>query len=455
MLRRVRIGSGSSYWGDMLDPAVELAEKGDIQYMGFDHLAELTMSILQRQKAKDPTKGYIQDIIPFMKALLPIAHRKGIKLITNAGGVNPEAAGEAVARVARDLGLTGIKIATVSGDDLLPQLDSLMEQGVPFVNLDNGRSDLAALRDRVVAANAYVGADGIVEALRQGADVVICGRCSDTAVYVGPLMYEFGWEYSQPYWDRIAAAITAGHVVECAENVCGAMSNLWETVPNLARVGFPFFDFYEDGTFEVSKVPGSGGVINEWTVKEQLTYEIIDPKKYTMPDGVPDFTSIKIEQVGPDRVRFSEITGAPRPETLKVQVGYADGYIGEGQVLFSWPKALEKARKAEQIVRGRFEAVGLRADEVRFDYLGVNTLHGHLSPEPEYDPNEVGLRIVARCRSKEEADKVRREATHLWTLGGVGSAFGVPFAPRPVISLWPTLVPRDAIQLKVAVSEVR
>lgn len=453
-MKRVRIGAGSSYWGDMLDPAVELAEKGEVQYMGFDHLAELTMSILQRQKAKDPTKGYIADIIPFMKALLPIARRKGIRLITNAGGVNPEAAGAEVAKLARELGLTGIKIATVSGDDLLPKLDDLLAQGDALTNLDTGSTDLAALRSRIVAANAYVGADGIVEALKQGADVVICGRCSDPALYVGPLMYEFGWSYSEPYWDRISAAAAAGHLIECAENVCGAMSNLWETVPDLGRVGFPYVDFYEDGSCVTGKVPGSGGVINAWTVKEQLTYEIGDPQRYITPDAVVDMTSIQIEEVGPDQVRLSGIKGAPRPETLKVQVGYQDGYIGEGQVLFAWPDALKKARRAEQVARQRFEVVGLRAEELRFDYIGVNTLHGSLSPEPQGEFNEVGLRIVARCRTKDEADKVRREATHLWTLGGVGSAFGVPFPPRAVISLWPTLVSRSAVEQRVNVLEV-
>lgn len=453
-MRRVRIGSGSSYWGDMLDPAVELAEKGEVQYMGFDHLAELTMSVLQRQKAKDPTKGYIADIVPFMKAILPIARRKGIKLITNAGGVNPEAAGAEVAKVARELGLTGVKIATVSGDDILPKLDDLLARGEAMVDLDTGSTDLAALRGRIVAANAYLGADGIVEALKQGADVVICGRCSDTALYVGPLMYEFGWEYREPYWNRIAAAVAAGHAIECAENVCGAMSNLWETVPDLGRVGFPFVDFYEDGSFEVSKVPGTGGLINEWTVKEQMTYEVGDPRQYKMPDAIADFTSFKIEQNGLDRVRFWDITGAPRPETLKVQVGYQDGFIGEGQILIAWPDALKKARRAEQVARQRLEVLGLKADELRFDYIGINTLHGPLSPEPQGDLNEVGLRIVARCRTREEADKVRRTATHLWTLGGVGAAFGVPFPPRPVISLWPALVARSVVELQVSMTEV-
>ena len=453
-MKKIRIGSGSAYWGDMLEPAIELCEKGDIQYIGFDHLAELTMAILQRMKAKDPTKGYIQDIIPWMKALLPVCHRKGIKIITNAGGVNPEAAAEEVIKIARELGIKDLKIGVVVGDDIMGVIDDLRGKGFKFTNLDTGEEDLDRIKDKIVAANAYIGADAIVEALKQGADIVIAGRVSDTAVYVGPMMYEFGWEFKEPYWDKIGAAVTIGHTIECAENVTGGLSSIWNEANNIARIGFPIAEVYENGEAIISKVEGSGGIVNQWTVKEQLTYEVLDPNNYIMPDGIADFTTIKIEEIGKDQVKLTNMTGKPRPELLKVQIGYKDGWIGEGQIMLPWPDAYAKAKQAEKTVRERFEIVGLKAQEIRFDYIGVNTLHGEVAPEPSSDLNEVGLRIVAKTETLEEADKIKREATHLWTLGGAGAAFGTPYKPRPVISLWPTLVPREALNVKLIMKEV-
>lgn len=453
-MKKVRLGSGSAYWGDMLEPAVELVEKGGIDYIGFDHLAELTMSILQRVKAKDPSKGYIPDIIPWMKAILPAAYQRGIKVVTNAGGVNPEAAADEVINLAGSLGLRGLKIGVVLGDDIYGRLDDFRAKGIKFKNLDTGEEDIDRIKDRIVAANVYIGADSIVEALKAGAHVVITGRVSDNAVFVGPLMYEFRWEYSEPYWNKIGAAVTVGHIIECAENVSGGLTNRWKEMPHLARVGFPIAEVDENGDAVITKVPGSGGKVNEWTVKEQLVYEINDPANYIMPDAIANFTSLQVKELGPDRVLVTDMSGKPRPERLKVQIGYQDGWIGEGHILLPWPDALEKARRCEEIVRERFEIVGLDAQEVRFDYIGVNTLHGNVAPEVQGDLNEVGLRIVARTRTREEADKIRREATHLWTLGGIGAAFGVPFAPRPVISLWPTLVPREEVPTRLIMKEV-
>lgn len=453
-MKKVRIASGSSYWGDMLEPAIEVAEKGDVKYIGFDHLAELTMAIMQRMKAKDPTKGYIPDLIPWMDALLPICHPKGIKLITNAGGVNPEAAAEEVIKIARSHNITNLKIGVISETDMFERMKELRAKGMEFPNLDTGEKDIESIESKIVAANAYIGADLIIEALKNGADIVIAGRVSDTALYVGPLMYEFGWEFKEPYWDRIGAAVTIGHLIECAENVTGGLSGQWNKVKNMAQIGYPIAEVSENGDVLLSKVPGSGGILNQWTVKEQLTYEVHDPSNYIMPDGIADFTTVKVEEVGEDLVRVTGMTGKPRPEMLKVQVCYKDGYISEGLILLPWPDAYAKAKQAEQTARKRFEIVGLKARELRFDYVGINTLHGELAPEPNYEPNEVGLRIVARTDSLEEASKIGREATHLWTLGGTGSSYGTPYKPRPVISLWPTLVPRDEVPLKLTMKEV-
>ena len=453
-MKKVRLGAGSAYWGDMLEPAVEVAKHGNVDYMGFDHLAELTMSILQRMKDKNPKAGYIADIIPWMKELLPVAKANGTKLITNAGGANPEAAADAVIELCQNLGISGLKIGVVTGDDIGDRLQELRDQGWKFQNLDTGEEDIDSISDRIVAAHAYIGAERIIDALAEGCDIVITGRCSDNALFVAPLMYEFGWKFEDPYWDKVGAAITIGHVLECAECATGGLSNMWDKAPNMARIGFPIAEVDEEGNALVTKVDGSGGLVNEWTIKEQLTYEIKDPTRYMMPDGVADFTRLQLEDLGNDQVRLSNMGGLPRPETLKVQIGYRDGFIGEGQILLPWPDAYAKAKRAEEIVRERFKIVGLEADELRFDYMGVNTLHGELSPEPSCDLNEVGLRIVAKTKTIQEADKVRREGTHLWTLGGIGAAFGVPFKPRPVIGLWPTLVPREAVETKLTVREV-
>lgn len=453
-MKSIRLGAGSAYWGDMLEPALDLAEKGDVDYIGFDHLAELTMSILQRMKDKDPSRGYIPDVVPWMKKLLPITREKGIKMVTNAGGVNPQAGADAVANVARELGIAPLKIGIVVGDDIYHKIDELRAGGYQFKNLETGEEDIHNIRDRIVAANAYVGADSIIEALDQGAELVIAGRVSDTALYIGPIMYEFGWSFSDPDWQKIGAAVTVAHVIECAECATGGLSNIWNELENVERIGFPIAQFYEDGTALITKAPGTGGAVNQWTVKEQLVYEVHDPKNYYMPDGIADFTTISLEDLGDNRVHLSNMTGRERPETLKVQIGYRDGWIGEGQALFPWPDAYAKAKRAEEIIRKRFEIIDLKAQKLQFDYIGINTLHGEVAPEPDADLNEVGLRIAARTETREEADKIRREVTHLWTLGGIGAAVGVPMRARPVISLWPTLIPREAVETKVIMKEV-
>jgi len=450
-MRTVRLGSGSAYWGDLLEPAVELAERGDCQYLGFDHLAELTLAILQRQRAKDPTSGYIADIVPWTQAILPVAKPKGTRIVTNAGGANPPAAAGRVLEIAAAHGLAGTRVGVVTGDDILHRLRALQADGVRFPNLDTGEEYLDRVADRIVAANAYVGAEGIVEALADGADVVVAGRCSDNAVFVGPLMHEFGWTYAPEHTRQLAAAVTVGHLIECAALANGAVSNFWREAKEAWRIGFPIAEVAEDATAEITKVPGSGGVLDSWTVKEQLVYEVHDPRRYLMPDGVADFTLPTITDAGPDRVRVEGMGGAPRPDTLKVCIGYADGWIGEGQALFSWPDAYAKAMRGEEIVRERLKATDVRPLQLHFEYVGVNTLHGPTAPPPPDDANEIGLRVAARCHTREEADAIRRELTHLWTLGGVGTAIAVPSRPRPVVALWPTLIPRDAVQVQVEV----
>lgn len=457
-MKRVRIGSGSASWGDMMEPGIDLIEQGNIQYLGLDHLAELTLSILQRWKAKDPTKGYIPDIVPFMKGLLPPARKHGTKIICNSGGANPEAAGEVVAKIAKDLGLEGLKIGVVTGDDILPRLQEFRAQGLKFKNLDTGEEDIDRVQDRMVAANAYVGADSIIDALAAGADVVITGRASDNALYAGPLMHEFGWKFEDPYWDKVGAAVTIGHIIECGACVSGSMSSQWRSVEDVGNVRNPIAEVDETGAAIISKIDAPGGLMNAGTVKEHLVYEVHDPHNYLMPDGVADFASANLEDIGPSRVRVTGIIGKKRPDLLKVCMGYRDGFIGEGQVWFPGPDAFEKAQWAEKWIHRRLEIMNAQYDELRIDYMGVNTLHGSVPKfPPPYakDMYECGLRFVVRTKTAEEADRLKRIPTWLWTHGPVGSASGQPFPVRPVVSLWPTLIPRELVPTTMYVKEVK
>ena len=449
----VRLGAGSGFWGDALDPAVELMEKGELDYMSFDFLAELTMALLQRQKLKDPEAGFVPDVVGYMHTLMPMARERGTKLISNGGGANPRAAGERIVDAARKLGLTGLKVGIVEGDDLLSRLDELLAEGISLPHLETGEDNIAAMRNRVVSANAYIDSSGIIGALRQGADVVVTGRVSDNGPYVGPIMHEFGWTHDAEHADRVAAAITVGHLAECASAVTGGMSSRWAEMPRMGEVGFPIIEFSRDGTAEITKLPGTGGRVDQWTVKEHLLYEIGDPRNYLMPDGVPDFTSIRLEEVGPDRVRLSGIRGRSQPDTLKLIIGFSDGWIGEGMMFFPWPDAIGRAQKAKDTLLERFARLGLDARAIHFDLVGVNMLHGPAAPMPDYELNEVGLRVAVKTNAKDEAEKVRRACSNLWIMGPGGTSFGTPMKPRPVISCWPTLVPRSVVEQNVEILE--
>ncbi|MGB5159352.1 acyclic terpene utilization AtuA family protein [Desulfobacterium sp. N47] len=453
-MKKVVIGSGSAFWGDIFEPALEMAQSGEVQYMGFDHLAELTMAILNRMKAKNPEAGYIPDIIAWTKRLLPVTQKNGIKMITNGGGANPVQAALEVTKVIKELNLAPMKLGVVSGDDILPYINDIRAQGWKFKNMDTGEEDIDSIADRIAAANAYIGADHIIKELKNGADMIICGRVSDNALYVGPIMHEFGWDFSDQYIDRIAAAVTVGHIIECSACVSGGMSNMWKVSERPWDIGFPIAEFYENGDAVITKTSGSGGIVNSWTVKEHLLYEIIDPANYLMPDGIGDFTALKLQDEARNRVKVTEMKGKKRPDTLKVCIGFKDGFIGEGLIYFPSPDALAKAQWAEKWLRERFKKLGINFRELRIDYMGVNMLHGEAAEVEDRDYNEVGLRIAGRTHTYKEAEAVRREATHLWTMGPVGSSFGVPMNVRSVIALWPSLVPRDAVKIESQLMEV-
>ena len=455
-MKKVRIGCGSASWGDMLDPAVELAERGDVQYIGFDHLAELTMSILNKIKAKRPEYGYIPDLIPWMERLLPIARPNGIRMCTNAGGANVEAAGAAVGGLAKQLGLEGLKIATVLGDDVLERLSELRKQGLTFPNLETGEEDIDRILDDIVQANVYIGSEGQVEALAAGADLVITGRATDSSAHIAPMVNEFGWSLDDA--DKMGAAIAIGHIIECSSGCAGGMSNFWKEIEEPWRVAFPIAEVYENGDAIITKPEGSGRMVTEWTVKEHLVYEVHDPANYIMADGISDLTGIELETVGDNRVKVTGMRGKPKPDQLKLTIGYRDGWIGQSEISACWPDAYEKAQFCERFLRGRFEELGMSIREIRFDYIGLNSIHGSLATMPDEleDVNEVRIRVAVRTETREDANQVRREVTHLWTHGPLGmTAVIMPPAPREVVTLWPTLIPRDLVTQRVEMMEVR
>ncbi|MDH0682964.1 acyclic terpene utilization AtuA family protein [Achromobacter animicus] len=455
MAKRVRLGAGSGFWGDAQDPAQELLERGNLDYLCFDYLAELTMALLQRQKLKRPDAGYVPDAVQTMINLLPRATAVGTKLISNGGGVNPRAAAQRIAEGARQAGLAGTRIALIEGDDMLDKLDDLMGQGVPLRNMDTGDENFAAIRNRVVCANVYTDSSGITAGLEGDADVVIAGRVSDNALYVGPLAHEFGWRRDTAHIDRYAAAVTLGHIVECAAGCSGGMSSRFAEMPHMGRAGFPILEVGADAEAIVTKLSGTGGRVDEWTIKEHLVYEVGDPRCYLMPDAVADFTSLKLIDEGEDRVRVSGVRGEAAPDLWKLVVGYQDGWIGETMAFFPWPYAYDRAVKARETMLERFERMGLAAEQIHFDFVGLNTLHGPAATFPGREQAnelpEVGLRCAVRTRTAEEADKVRRAGTNLWIMGPGGTSFGTPMKPRPVISLWPTLIPRAAVEQKTEI----
>ena len=454
-MKKIRLGCGSASWGDMLDPAVELVENGDLQYLGFDHLAELTMSILQRMKNKDPKRGYIPDLIPWMEALLPKAKEKGIKMCTNAGGANPKQAGLDVLDLAKTLGVSGLKIGVVEGDDVFPRLMEFRKMGIKFPNMETGEEDIDRIMDNIVAANVYTGSESIVDALGNGAELVITGRASDNAMYVGPMAHEFGWKMDD--WEKMGTAVTIGHIIECSAGCAGGMSNFWKDIKEPWRVAFPIAEVYEDGRAIITKAQGSGRMVTEWTVKEHLVYEVHDPENYFMPDGIGDFSHIRLRELAKDQVEVTGIRGKKRPDNLKLTIGYKDGWIGESEISMCWPDAYEKAQFCEHFLRGRFKALNLGIIDVRFDYIGINSIHGPLSvmPKDMEGINEVRIRVAAKTHTREDANQVRREVTHLWTHGPVGSTAVIsPPPPRQVIGLWPTLIPRELVQTTCEMMEV-
>lgn len=449
MRKVVRVAAGQGFWGDDLDAPRRQVEGGQIDYLMLDYLAEVTMSILQKQKERDPALGYARDFVGAMESVLPAVLERGVKVIANAGGVNPPACAAAVkAAVGKRGGGGSLRIGVVTGDDLLSRLDELLDSGHALDNMDTGEP-LATVRDRVLSANAYIGSEPIVEALKAGANVVITGRSTDTALTMAPLRHEFGW--SAGSWDQLASGIVAGHIIECGAQCSGGNClHDWRSIPDLANVGYPLVEATADGAFVVTKHPGTGGRVSVPTVTEQLVYEMGDPRSYITPDVIADFTTIRLEQQGENRVRVSGIKGKPPTDKLKVSVAYRAGFKAVGTLVYVWPDALEKAELADRILRERLDRAALKFEHILSEFVGATATHGRLAGGGRNAP-EVQLRFGVRGNDKAAVERFTREIAPL-VLNGPPSVTGFA-GGRPkveeIVAYWPALVDKAVVQTKV------
>ncbi|AQQ37055.1 acyclic terpene utilization AtuA family protein [Burkholderia cenocepacia] len=436
--RRVRIGAGAGYSGDRIEPAVELAEHGQLDYLVFECLAERTIAIAQQARRNDPALGYDPLLDARMQAVLPVATAKRVRIVSNMGAANPRAAARRAAQIAQSLGIAGLKVAAVEGDDVL---DVVLRGAFRF---EESGDDVAAYRDRIVSANAYLGAAPIVDALAAGADVVLTGRVADPSLFAAPLIHAFGWRMDD--WDTLGAATVVGHLLECAGQVTGGYfaDPGYKDVPNLARLGFPIGEVAADGSVVITKVRHAGGRVSAATCKEQLLYEIHDPARYLQPDVVADFTRVTVAEEAADRVRVTGGRGTARPDTLKVSVAYVDGWIGEGQISYGGPGALARARLALDIVRERLALTGVAASELRFDLIGVDALYGDATPAVRGEPAEVRVRVAGRTANAAEAARIGNEVETLYTNGPAGGG-GAFKSTREVIAVQSVLLPRAAV----------
>jgi hypothetical protein len=449
----IRVAAGQGFWGDDLDAPRRQVEGGAIDYLMLDYLAEVTMSILQKQKERDQSLGYARDFVSAMESILPAVTGKGVKVVANAGGVNPKACAAAVKAVAEKSGAKGkLRIGVVSGDDLLDRLDTLLASGHQLANMETGEP-LSMVRDRVLSANAYIGSEPIVEALFRDANVVITGRSTDTALTMAPLRHEFGWGAKS--WDQLAAGIVAGHIIECGAQCSGGNCLYdWRSIPDLANVGYPLVEAKADGTFVVTKHPNTGGRVSVPTVTEQLVYEMGDPHSYITPDVIADFTTIQLAPDGENRVRVSGIKGKPPTDKLKVSIAYQSGFKAVGTLVYAWPDALEKAQLADRVLRERLDRLGIRFEHVLTEFVGANATHGRLAGD-QSDAPEVQLRFGVRGPDRTAVERFTREIAPL-VLNGPPSVTGFA-GGRPkveeIVAYWPALVDKSVVTTSVEVLE--
>lgn len=443
-MKTIRIGSGAGYSGDRIEPAVELAEKGQLDYLSFECLAERTIALAQLARKNDPDAGFDPLLEARMRAVLPACRRNRVTLITNMGAANPRAAAHKTRDVAASLGLSKLKIAYIEGDDVLDAV-----AGSSLTILENG-APIHSLEGRMISANAYLGVAPLLQALRAGADVVITGRVADPVLFLAPLVHEFGWSLDD--WDVLGRGTLVGHLLECAGQVTGGYfaDPGFKDVAGLARLGFPLAEVSEDGSAVITKVPGSGGQVTLATCKEQMIYEIHDPTAYYTPDVVADFSQVTMVQDGPDRVRVAGARGHPRTGTLKVSVGYSDGFIGEGQISYAGPGCRARGELALEIVKERLRLAGVAFSDVRGDLIGYDAIHAGARGA---EPGEVRARVAARTGSLGEAVRIGNEVETLYTNGPAGGG-GVTKSAREVIAVLSVLLPREHVRPTVEFLEV-
>ncbi len=455
MKEKIRIASGQGFWGDLIEAPYWQVTKGPIDYLVMDYLAEVTMSILQKQKNKNPDLGYARDIPGLMKKILPICKENGIKVITNGGGVNPVACAEAIIKVAKDIGIKNLKIGVVVGDDIKDKIDDVISAGCELNNMETGES-VKTVKDKILSANVYFGAFPIVEALQIGAEIVITGRTTDTGLTLAPMIYEFGWKANN--YNLMAAGTVAGHILECgAQSSGGNFLGDWQSLENMAEVGFPIAEAFPNGDVVITKHENTGGLVSFATVAEQLVYEIGDPKSYITPDCVADFSSIKLEDLGNNRVKVYDVKGNPETEFFKVSCSYASGYSAIGSLTYSWPQALTKAKAADKILRKRLENLNLKYDEIKTEFIGYNATQGPLSKElNEDDINEIMLRVAVRGKDYDSIERFGKEIAPLILTGPpsvTGFAGGRP-KPSEVVAYWPALIPKKLVKPEVKLYEL-
>jgi hypothetical protein len=440
----LRIGNGAGFWGDNLDAPRRLVESAELDYLTLEYLAELTLSILARLREKDPAAGYAHDFLPVLKSLVPaLKAQPKLKIVTNAGGMNPASCARAAAAILHEAGLGDVRIGVVSGDDLLPRFDELRAAGCEFKNLDDGRP-LAALNQPIVSANAYLGAKPIADALDAGARIVITGRVADASLTVGPAMHEFRWPWTD--WNQLAAASVAGHLIECGAQATGGYFSDWQSL-NLANVGYPIAELEPDGSCVITKPVGSGGRVTRETVAVQLAYEIGDPRHYLTPDVDCDFTTVRLDDLGDDRVAVREASGRAAPENLKVSLAYRDGYMADGRLLVYGDDCVAKAQECARIIFGQLAAAGYEYDRTHFELLGAGAGVPGLHSPPD-GLHEVMLRLAVHDPRREAVERFTRQFAPLATSGPAGLA-GYTQARgevRPVFAYWPTLVPRSLVE---------
>lgn len=453
MKEKIRIGSGQGFWGDLQSAPYDQVTKGPIDYLMMDFLAEVTMSIMQKQKKRNPESGYARDLVPIIDRILPVCIENNIKIITNGGGVNPSGCRDAIFHLAKKKGIKNLKIGTVLGDDILNRVDDFKRDGLKLNNMDTGES-IDTIGHKLLSANVYFGAWPIVEALQQGSQIVITGRTTDTGLTLAPMIHEFGWKDND--WDKLAAGTVAGHILECGGQASGGnFSADWRAVPDLAHIGFPIAEAYPNGEVIITKHEKTGGLVTLQTVKEQLLYEIGDPSVYITPDCVADFTTIQLDQAGIDRVRMHGVKGSPATDFYKVSMSYLDGYTAVSTLTYAWPDALEKAKAADRILRTRLADLGLNFDEIRSEFMGYNSCHGPIAVEPN-EINEVVLRIGVRGDNHLAVELFSKEIAPLILTGPpavTGFAGGRP-KPSEVIAYWPALLPKTAVTPHIVVEEL-